>query len=128
MGNILEVNVETWEQQVLQSDKLTVVDFWHDQCLWCRKFEPLLEEASEEYKGRIKFAKLNILGSPGDRQIAARYGVMGTPTLVFFCGGRLMELVAGFIPKERLKKTLDDVLEKYKECLAQSTELRAGAP
>jgi len=128
MGNILEVNAETWEQQVLQSDKLTVVDFWHDHCLWCHKFEPMLEEASEEYKGRIKFAKLNILSSPSDRQIAARYGVMGTPTLVFFCGGRLMEQVAGFMPKERLKKTLDDVLEKYKECLAQSTELKTGAP
>jgi thioredoxin 1 len=123
MGSILNIDAGTWEQQVLQSDKLTAVEFWHEHCEWCRKFEPLLEEASEEYKGRIKFAKLNILRSPSDRQIAAKHGVMGTPTLVLFCAGRPIEQIAGFMLIERLKKTLDDALGKYKECLAQSTEL-----
>jgi len=49
---------------------------------------------------------------------------MSTPTLLFFCEGRSVEGAVGFMPKERLKKTLDDVIEKHRECIKQSTELK----
>lgn len=57
--------------------------------------------------------------------MAIHYGVMSTPTLLFLCEGRPVEGVVGFMPKERLKKTLDDVIEKHRECIEQSTELKA---
>ena len=125
MGSVLEVNADIWEQKVLQSDMLTVVDFWHVHCPWCLRLDPILNEVAEEYKGKIKFAKLNILENPENREIAIRYGVMGTPTLVFFCAGSPVEEVVGFMPKERLKKIMDDMLERHKECIKQSTELKA---
>ena len=124
MGNVLELNADNWEQEVLRSDMLTVVDFWHEHCPWCIRMAPLLDEVSEEYRGKTKFAKLNILGNINDRELAVRYGIMSTPTLVFFCKGRPVEEVVGFMPKELLKRTLDDVLGKHGECFAQSTELK----
>lgn len=125
MGSILEeVNARNWEQRVLRSDMLTVVDFWHDRCPWCIRLDPILNEVAEEYKGKVKFAKLNILENPKNREIAIHYGIMSTPTLMFFCEGRPVEGVVGFMPKERLKKILDDTLERHKECVKQSTELK----
>ena len=124
MGSVLELNASDWEEEVLQSDILTVVDFWHDRCPWCIRLDPIFKEVAKEYKGKIKFAKMNILESPDNRHTAIHYGVMGTPTLVFFCEGRPVEEVVGFMTKERLTKTMDDMLEKHKECIKHSTELK----
>ncbi|MGQ9460580.1 MAG: thioredoxin family protein [Candidatus Bathyarchaeaceae archaeon] len=121
---MIEVNANDWEQEVLRSDILTVVDFWHEQCPWCLKLNPVFEEVAKEYEGKIKFVKFNVLQNPANREIAIRHGVMGTPTLVFFCAGRPVEEVVGFMPKERLKKTLDTMLETHRECVRQSTELK----
>jgi len=123
MHSVLKVNAEDWEQEVLRSDKLTVVDFWHERCPWCIRLNPIFEEVAGEYEGKIKFAKLNVLEDPRTREIAIRYGVMGTPTLIFFCAGRPVEEVVGFMPKERLKKILDEMLKIHKECIKQSTQL-----
>lgn len=124
MGSVLEVNAGNWEQEVLQSDLLTAVEFWHDRCPWCIRLAPIYEEVAEEYKGKIKFAGLNVLENPENRNIAIKYGVMGTPTIVFLCEGRPVDEAVGFMPKEGLKKKIDDVLERHKECIAQSTELK----
>ena len=124
MKRVLELDSSSWDQEVLRADKLTVVDFWHNHCPWCIKLSPIIDEVAEEYEGKIKFVKLNVLESPGNQEIAVRYAVMSTPTLVFFCEGRPVGQVIGFMPKERLKKILDDMLDKHKECVKQSTELK----
>jgi len=123
MGQVLDVTAENWEREVLKSDKLILVDFWHERCPWCTKLNPVLEEVSREYEGKVKFVKLNVLEKPENREIAIRYGVMATPTLIFFCAGRPIEGIAGFMPKERLKKIIDDMLERHRECIKQSTQL-----
>jgi len=125
MGGIIDVNAPDWEQEVLKSDILTVVDFWHNRCPYCLMLDPIFNEIAEEYKDKIKFVKLNILEDPANREITLRYGIMGTPTLVFFCEGRTVGQVVGFMSKEQLKTAVDDVLEKHKECLRQSTELKS---
>jgi len=123
MGQVLEVTVKNWEEEVLNSDKPTLVDFWHKRCPWCIRLNPILEEVSEEYEGKVKFVKLNVLETMENREIAIRYGVMATPTLIFFCAGRPIEGVVGFMSKERLKKLIDDMLERHKESVRQSTKL-----
>jgi len=124
MGTVPDVNANNWEQEVLQSDVLTVVDFWHDRCPWCLMLDPIFNAVAEEYKGKVKFAKLNVLENPDNREIAISYGVMGTPTLLFFCAGRPVGGVVGSMSRERLKKILDDMLERHRECVRQSTELK----
>jgi len=123
MHTVLDLGAADWEREILQSQGLVVVDFWHEHCPWCKILDPVYSQLSEEYKSKLKFAKLNVLQSPENRNIAITYGIMGTPTLVFFCSGRIVEAVAGFQSRERLKRLLDDVVGKYRECMEKSTEL-----
>lgn len=126
MRSVLDVNADNWEREILQSATLVVVDFWHEQCPWCKRLEPIYSEVSEEYEGKVKFAKLNVLKSHENQQMAVKYGIMGTPTLIFFCDGRPIETVAGFQPKERLRQLVDDVIDKHRECIEKSTELKVS--
>lgn len=124
MESALEADASNWEQEVLQSDMLTVVDFWHHRCPWCIKLNPIFNEVAEEYKDKIKFVKLNVLENPNNQQVAIQHGIMSTPTLMFFCEGRPVGQALGFMPKKHLKKLIDDMLEKHRECINQSTELK----
>jgi thioredoxin 1 len=123
MGTVLDLNADNWEQEILKSDILTVVDFWHDRCPWCRQLNPIFNEVSEEYKGKVKFVKLNVLEAPANRQIAIHHGIMSTPTLMFFCEGRPVSQALGSMPKEHLEKLVDDMLQKHRECIKRSTKL-----
>lgn len=124
MKSVLDVNANNWEQEVLQSDILTVVDFWHDRCPWCLRLNPIIDEVAKEYEGKIKFVKLNVLKVSANREIAIRYGIMSTPTLQFFCEGRSVGQALGFMSNENLRKLLDDMVAKHRECIKHSTELK----
>jgi thioredoxin 1 len=123
MHSVLEVNADNWEKEILQSNTLVVVDFWHERCPWCVRLDPIFSRVSKEYLNKVKFAKINVLANEENRNIAAKYGIMGTPTLVFFCLGRPVETVTGFQPMERLKQIINSVIDKHQECIEQSTEL-----
>jgi thioredoxin 1 len=125
MRSSLEVNANTWKEEVAQSDKLVVVYFWHNQCPWCAVLNPIFDEITAEYEGRMKFAKLNVLESPSNQEIATNLGIMSTPTLVFFCDGRPVGQTVGLMSREDLSKALDDMLRRYKTCIKQSSDLRA---
>jgi len=126
MHSVLDVNAENWDKEILRSNTLVVVDFWHERCPWCLRLNPIYSEVSKEYGDRVKFAKLNVLENLENQKIAAKYGIMGTPTLIFFCEGRPVEMVAGFQPKERLKQLIDDVIAKHRECIEKSTALETS--
>ena len=119
-----EIDAENWEQEITKSAILTTVYFWHDQCPWCDRFTPVIDEVVREYKGKIKFARLNILANPLNQEIANNFGVMSTPTLLFLCGGRPIGQIVGLQSKEDLERGLNDILSRYASCLAQSTVLR----
>ena len=119
----IDVDAGNWVDEVMKHEDLVVVDFWHERCPWCMRLEPIYRELSNEYQGRVKFAKLNVLESDENRSIAIRHGLMGTPTLVFFCGGKMISTHAGFMPRDRLRSTLDDMLEKYRACVEQTTDI-----
>jgi len=105
---------------------LVLVNFWHENCVWCKKLDSIYNELAEEYKDKVKFAKFNVLKSNESQRSAIQYGVMGTPTLIFFCDGRGIEAILGFQPKDPFKKILDDVIGMYRGCLEKSTALYIG--
>jgi hypothetical protein len=72
----------------------------------------------------MKFVRLNVLGSPENRELAANQGVMGTPTLVFFCQGRPLGQTVSFMLKEELRSLFESMLTRYERCLVQSSDLR----
>jgi thioredoxin 1 len=124
MTNYVDVNSANWESEVSKSEILTLVYFWHDECPWCLRLNPIFIEITEGFRGKIKFVKLNILESETNREMATNLGVMGTPTMMFFCHGRSTGQTVGFMTKEQLEQVLRDMLQKYKTCLLQSTELK----
>jgi thioredoxin 1 len=124
METVPDVNAFNWEQEVSKSTVLTVVYFWHQQCPWCLRFNPIFNETAQEYRGKIKLTKLNVLEDPMNQQIASNFGIMSTPTLLFLCKGRPVGQVVGLLSKEDLERMLIDTLGRYKDCLTQSTELR----
>jgi thioredoxin 1 len=125
MGAIAEVGASNWEQEVARSTVPAVVYFWHNQCPWCSRFTQIFDVAAQEYVGKMKFARLNMLENPSNQEIASNYGAMSTRTLVFFCNGRPIGQAVGFMSEEDLKKTLDSVLGRYRSCLTQSSDLRS---
>jgi len=124
MANYVDVDAGNWTQEVLKSNMFTVVYFWHETCPWCIRLNPIFNDITEIYRGKVKFGKLNVLATPENRELASSNGVMGTPTLMFFCQGRSLGQTVSFMPKEELEKVLDDMLGRYKHCITQSTDLR----
>jgi thioredoxin 1 len=124
MENAVDVYASNWNREVAQSTMLTVAYFWHNQCPWCFRLNPIFNEVAEEYRGRVKFVKLNILENPANQEVASNFGVMSTPTLMFLCNGRPIGQIVGLLSKEELEKALDDMLARHRQCLSQSTELR----
>ena len=99
MGASVTVTDATFESEVVQSPVLTITDLWAEWCGPCKRLAPILEEVAVQYRGQIKVAKLDVDANP---DVPTRYGVMSIPTLLVFRGGKLVETVVGFMPKERL--------------------------
>jgi len=99
MSKPLEVTVETFEEEVLQADKLVLVDFWAEWCAPCRMLAPVLEEIAQELGNKLKVAKVDVDANP---TLAARYGIMSIPTLILFKNGKPVEKLVGYMPKARL--------------------------
>lgn len=122
---VVKLSWDNWSDEVLRSPILTLVYFWHEQCPWCRKFTPIFERLAAEYDGKVKFAKINILESEGNRELVEDLGVMGTPTLIFFCEGRPLMHLVGFMSEEDLRRAINDMLSRHRSCLQQSTTLKS---
>lgn len=124
MSAILDVDAQNWTKEVLRSNRLTAVYFWHQQCPWCLRFTPILDSVSIEYASKIKFLKFNVLADSNNQELATNYGVMSTPAVMFFCDGRSIGQIVGLMSEEQLKKTFDNMLEVYEQCVRQSTDLK----
>jgi len=79
LENIVVADAANWEEEVLKSDKLVLVMFWHQECPYYRVLDPVYEELSREYAGKLKFAKFNVLESQENQTLASMYGIMAHP-------------------------------------------------
>ena len=107
MAEPFEVNDDTWQELVLDSDTPVMVDFWADWCGPCKMIAPAVHDMAETYDGKLKVAKLDVDASPN---VAMKYGIRSIPALLFFKGGEPVDQIIGAVPKGALKKKVDSVL------------------
>ncbi len=92
----LRVTQETFEQEVIHSEKAVLVDFYSDSCIACKRLSPTLSEVEEEYSDTIKVVKVNI---NFDMEIAEQYEVQTVPTLIFCKEGKEISRLSGAVRK-----------------------------
>ncbi len=102
--NIVHTNDESFETDVLQSDKPALVDFWAEWCGPCKAIAPILSEAAAEYADKVAVVKLNVDESPN---IAQKFGIRSIPTLMLFKDGAVQAQKLGAISKSQLTEFLD---------------------
>ena len=104
---VSEVTDQTFEQEVIKSDKPVLVDFWAEWCQPCKMLAPTVESVAQKYSDLAKVVKLNVDDSA---ETAQRYGIKGIPTLILFNGGNEADRVVGTTSKENISRMIDRAL------------------
>lgn len=118
--NIKELDDKTFDETLKSTDKLVIVEFYTNTCPNCLAIAPVYEELSKELGKDAVFSQVN---AQKNMTIAARYGVMATPTFKFFCKtGPIGELV-GAIHATVLRNTIKDLIRHRMECVSKSTRI-----
>ncbi len=99
MAEIPKLDETTFPAEVLQSSVPVLVDFSAVWCGPCKMLDPVINQLSQEWNGKVKFVKLDVDDSSG---LAVEYGVMGVPTLILFVDGKPVQRLSGYQPKDRV--------------------------
>ncbi|MEI8327336.1 MAG: thioredoxin TrxA [Betaproteobacteria bacterium] len=97
----------TFETDVLKSDKPVLVDYWAEWCGPCKGIAPLLDELAQTYEGKLQITKMNV---DENRDIPAKFGIRGIPTLMMFKGGELVETKVGAMSKAKMAEFIAEHL------------------
>ncbi len=102
-----DINKDNFSSEVLENDKLVLVDFWAEWCGPCKMLVPVLEELAGDYDGKLKIAKVNVDNNPS---LAQRYKVRSIPNLILIKDGEQVGQIVGALPKGELKDRIDNLL------------------
>lgn len=96
-----------FEEEVLNSDKPVLVDFYADWCGPCKMMAPIVEELAKEYDGRLKVGKCNV---DEENALSGKYRIMSIPTIMIFSGGQIQETIVGAVSQKELEGKIDKAL------------------
>ena len=102
-----KVATNTNFKDLLQDDKLVIVDFWATWCGPCRMLTPVLDDIEEELSDKITVVKCNVDDAD---EIAAQFRIMSIPTLLFFKGGQIVDKSVGALPRSLLLEKIQSNL------------------
>ncbi len=106
--HIVHTSDASFTNDVLKADKPVLLDFWAEWCTPCKMIAPILEEIADEYRDRLRIAKLNIDENP---QTPPKFGIRGIPTLILFKNGSVEAQKVGALSKSQLATFLDQHLD-----------------
>lgn len=97
--DVLKITSENFEQEVINADKMVVVDFYADWCGPCKMMAPIIEEIAKELEGKAKVGKINI---DDNQSLAVKYQVMSIPTIAIFKQGKVIQSFVGVTDKQEI--------------------------
>jgi len=104
---IKHISDASFESDVLKAGKPVLVDYWAEWCGPCKMIAPILDEVSETYKDKLQITKMNV---DENRDIPAKFGIRGIPTLMLFKDGQLAATKVGAMSKAQLTAFIDQQL------------------
>ncbi|MCE2843822.1 MAG: thioredoxin [Sediminibacterium sp.] len=99
----LEFTDANFQTTVMESDKLSVIDFWAEWCGPCRAIGPVIEELATEYAGKVNIGKVNVDVNPN---LSMNFGITSIPAILFVKGGQVVDKQIGAVPKSVLDKKI----------------------
>ena len=103
----LEFTDANFQQTVLDSEKLSVVDFWAEWCGPCRAIGPVIEELAVQYEGKVNIGKVNVDVNPN---LSSNFGITSIPAILFVKGGQVVDKQIGAVPKAVLDKKIQSLM------------------
>jgi len=110
MSKIVEITDQNFEEEVLNSDIPTEVDFWAPWCGPCQMVIPIYEKLSEEYDGKFKFCMINV---DENQRTAAKYQIMSIPMQKYFANGENVDEILGAVPENTIRAMVEDILSRF---------------
>ena len=107
--HVQPVTDETFEEEVLKSDKPVLVDFWAAWCAPCRMLTPIVDEVAQEFSDQAKVLNLNV---DENSETSAKYNIKGIPTLLLFKGGEVKDQIVGATSKDNIAKMIRSQLQE----------------
>ncbi|NTV98211.1 MAG: thioredoxin [Chlorobiaceae bacterium] len=106
-GKYLTATDQNFKAEILDADKVVLVDFWAAWCGPCMMLGPVIEELAGEYEGKAIIAKLDVDDNP---QTAAKYGIRSIPSMLVFKNGEVVDQMVGAMPKNMIAKKIDQYI------------------
>ncbi len=107
--HVQPVTDETFEEEVLKSDKPVLVDFWAAWCAPCRMLTPIMDEVAQEFSDQAKVLNLNV---DENSETSAKYNIKGIPTLLLFNGGEVKDQIVGATSKDNIARMIRGQLQE----------------
>ncbi|OGI11043.1 MAG: thioredoxin [Candidatus Margulisbacteria bacterium GWF2_35_9] len=104
---VQEVTDQTFQKEVLGSDKPVLVDFWAPWCGPCRMVSPVVEEMEGKFSGKLKVVKIN---TDDNQNTSMKYQITGIPCMIIFKGGKEVNRLVGYRPADAMEKELNKLL------------------
>ncbi len=104
---IKHITDASFDADVLKATQPVLVDYWAEWCGPCKMIAPILDEVAKDYDGRLNIAKMNV---DQNREVPAKFGIRGIPTLMIFKGGQLAATKVGALSKAQLTAFINDNL------------------
>ena len=94
-------------EELLNSGKPMVVDFWAEWCGPCRMVAPIIDELATEYEGKVTIGKMDV---DNNDEVVGQFGIRNIPTVLFFKDGKMVDKVVGAVPKATFQEKIDSLL------------------